>query len=198
METYPIILEGELWGKLTADPKGARTVFQAECRMREELTRISVYGGGREGYLGLLTPEGGKLCLTKALSRADLRDFPDPIEFAGLSGLPDGGAQQLPEEGVPAPVPPFSGPEAPEPARDTPPCTVAAEAETEEEKRTAEEIPKAPDACNVSVSESGDRTAEAASPEPPKESPLPELPQAPHPGRDAGLVFLPGRRAGLL
>ena len=63
MEQYPITIDGENAGTLTVEQQGARTVFTAECAMRPELVRISVYGGGREGYLGVLAPEGGMLRL---------------------------------------------------------------------------------------------------------------------------------------
>ena len=69
METYPIIIDGALAGKLTVDRQGPRTAFDAECAMRPDLLRISVYGGGREGYLGLLAPEGEHLTLHRLFSR---------------------------------------------------------------------------------------------------------------------------------
>lgn len=86
METYPIMLDGELAGKLKVDAKGARTVFDAECKLRPELVRISVYGGGREGYLGVLAPEGEALVLHRALSREQMRAFPAEIESVERAG----------------------------------------------------------------------------------------------------------------
>ena len=96
LETYPIMIAGALCGKLTVETRGARTVFEAECQPREGLVRISVYGGGREGFLGLMMPKEGKLRLKRTLTRTEMRDFPDPIEFSGLSGLPEGGAADAP------------------------------------------------------------------------------------------------------
>lgn len=86
METYPIMLDGELAGKLKVEAKGARTVFDAECKMRSELVRISVYGGGREGYLGVLAPEGEALILHRVLSREQMRSFPAEIESVERAG----------------------------------------------------------------------------------------------------------------
>ena len=86
METYPIMLDGVLAGKLKVEEKGARTVFDAECKMRPELVRISVYGGGREGYLGVLAPEGEALILHRALSREQMRAFPAEIESVERAG----------------------------------------------------------------------------------------------------------------
>ena len=86
METYPIMLDGELAGKLKVEARGARTQFDAECRMRPGLVRLSVYGGGREGYLGVLAPEGEALALHRILSREQMRAFPAEIEFVERAG----------------------------------------------------------------------------------------------------------------
>lgn len=88
METYPIMIDGELAGKLTVERQGARTVFDAECRPLQGVVRISVYGGGKEGPLGVLAPGAdGKLRLHKSLSRNAMREFPGEIERAERSGM---------------------------------------------------------------------------------------------------------------
>ena len=87
METYPIMIDEVLAGKLTVDQQGGRTVFDAECRMLPGLVRLSVYGGGKEGYLGVLAPENGKLMLHKTLSRGQMKEFPTEIESAERAGL---------------------------------------------------------------------------------------------------------------
>ena len=72
--------------------------------------RLSVYGGGREGYLGVMSPAGeGRVALRRSLSRAALRGFPERIEYAA----PSGEAAPAPEPEKPAPEP-VSEPE-PEP-----------------------------------------------------------------------------------
>ena len=112
MEQYPITIDGEDAGTLTIEQQGARTVFTAECAMRPELLRISVYGGGREGYLGVLAPEGGALRLRKELSRSALREFPEEIEQVPAdpprhAAVPEPEPELVPDPGpAPDPEPP--------------------------------------------------------------------------------------------
>ena len=112
MEQYPITIDGEDTGVLHVERQGARTVFTAECAMRPELLRISVYGGNREGYLGLLAPENGKLKLRRELSRDAMRDFPEEIERVERAGM-------MPEPGPRLPA--VHGEEPPPSLPDTPP-----------------------------------------------------------------------------
>ena len=84
--TYPLMIDGKLMGKLTVTPKGAGTEFSVSCRMLPGIVRISVYGGGREGYLGVLAPEAGELRLRRCLSRSALREFPTELSHAGRAG----------------------------------------------------------------------------------------------------------------
>ena len=129
METYPIMIDEELAGKLTVEKQGGRTVFDAECRMLPGIVRLSVYGGGKEGYLGVLAPEDGKLRLHKALSRGDMRDFPAEIDAAERSGLnrpaaeqdvgtAHGAAPEEPEESGGAEAKTPGAPDVPEGAED--------------------------------------------------------------------------------
>ena len=97
MEVYPIMIDGALAGKMRVERQGGRTVFDAECRMLPGLVRISVYGGGREGYLGVLAPADGKLRLRRVLSRLQLRDFPAEIDSVARAGLKQS-AQETEEE----------------------------------------------------------------------------------------------------
>lgn len=83
---YPIILEGRQQGVLKVGQEGLFTVFEAHCPRRGGLIRLSVYGEGREGYLGIMQPLNGGLYLKKKLSRSRLSAFPDRLEFAGESG----------------------------------------------------------------------------------------------------------------
>ena len=84
--TYPIIIDEKMAGKLRVYTKGASTCFEAECVNLDGLVRISVYGGGAEGYLGVLAPEGERMCLRKSFSRAALCAFPQEIESVERSG----------------------------------------------------------------------------------------------------------------
>ena len=97
-------------GSLRAYARGAMTVFEAEAADPGGVLRLSVYGGGREGYLGVMSPAGeGRVALRRSLSRAVLRGFPERIEYAA----PSGEAAPAPEPEKPAPEP-VSEPE-PEP-----------------------------------------------------------------------------------
>ena len=54
---WPLILDGVECGFVTAEKRGAYTVFTARALYAGELKRISLYGGGVEGVLGVLAPE---------------------------------------------------------------------------------------------------------------------------------------------
>ena len=99
-------------GELRVTRRGALTLFEAEAEDGGGILRLSVYGGGREGYLGVMSPSGeGRVALRRQLSRAALRDFPEQIEYAA----PAGAAPAVTE---PEPGPePESAPE-PEPGQD--------------------------------------------------------------------------------
>lgn len=83
---YDIMLGNESIGKLSVRPDRGYTLFSARCKMINGLLRLSVYGEGREGYLGIAVPKDGELCLEKRLSPAAMRGFPDVIETAGQAG----------------------------------------------------------------------------------------------------------------
>jgi len=83
---YPVIIDGELMGKLTVTARSGRTAFDAVCKPMEGVVRISVYGGGREGRLGVLTPAGDGLALHKVLTRNDIMQFPAEIASVERSG----------------------------------------------------------------------------------------------------------------
>ena len=108
--SWPVMFGGREIGSLRAHERGAMTVFEAEAADPGGVLRLSVYGGGREGYLGVMSPAGeGRVALRRSLSRAALRGFPERIEYAA----PSGEAAPAPETEKPAPEP-VSEPE-PEP-----------------------------------------------------------------------------------
>lgn len=110
--TYPIIIDGKTRGELRVRAQAALTLFEAEASDTGGLLRLSVYGGGREGYLGVMSPDGkGGLRLSKRLSRLQLRAFPEKIEYAG----PSGGLKAAPAP-APAAAPEPEPSPAPEPA----------------------------------------------------------------------------------
>ena len=96
MENYPIYIDGEAIGELRVERRGVRTIFDAACKPRPELLRISVYGESpdetgtgypaQEGYLGVLAPDSGELRLHRVLSRSDMRQFPPDIHYVGRAG----------------------------------------------------------------------------------------------------------------
>ena len=192
METYPIIIDGETVGTLTEDRQGARTVFDAECRMQPGVVRLSVYGGGKEGYLGVLAPEGGKLRLHKALSRSQLREFPAKIETAEPSGRPASSA--------PSPEGSAHG-EAP-----TPEPEIMTEPEPIPEPSPEPPVKPVPEPCPEPPKEAEPEPEPEPCPEPSEEAPAepetpkePEIPKKPkelswYASPDGALVCFDGER----
>ena len=84
--TYPIIIKGENCGELKVTKEGAYTRFVADCVSFGGVIRLSVYGSGVEGYLGVPMPVNGRFRLDKRLSPTDLRSFPEKIERCSLAG----------------------------------------------------------------------------------------------------------------
>lgn len=100
---WPVMLGGSEIGSLRAYTRGAMTVFEAEASDPGGVLRLSVYGGGREGYLGVMSPAGeGRIALRRSLSRSALRGFPERIEYAAPSGETAPAAE--PEKPAPEPV----------------------------------------------------------------------------------------------
>ena len=98
-ETYPVLINGEKKGTLAISREGLTTRFDAKCEDPGTLVRLSVYGGGREGYLGVMTPENGALTLHRKLTRAALAAFPAEIEFAAEAGRKSAAPERKPEAG---------------------------------------------------------------------------------------------------
>ena len=114
-ETYPVMINGEKKGTLAVSREGLTTRFDAKCEDPGTLVRLSVYGGGREGYLGVMTPENGALTLHRKLTRAALASFPAEIEFAAEAGRKTAAPERKPEavqtpEKCPEPAPAQSSP----------------------------------------------------------------------------------------
>ena len=81
---YPIIHDGRRIGVLETRRDGAYTRFEARCAFLPGIRRLFLYGGGRSAALGVMQPEGGALVLRRRFSRAAMRAFPAPIEYAGF------------------------------------------------------------------------------------------------------------------
>ena len=115
-EKYPLLIDGRESGELRVTRRGALTLFEAEAEDGVGILRLSVYGGGREGYLGVMSPSGeGRVALRRQLSRAALRDFPEQIEYAAPAGAAPAVTEPEPgpePESAPEPEPgPDEGPE---------------------------------------------------------------------------------------
>lgn len=86
MEHYPIRIGGKETGTLEVSREGMYTVFRAKCECAGELIRLSVFGEGKSGYLGVMVPDGnGTAGLTRRLSPSAMEAFPAQIEYAGLT-----------------------------------------------------------------------------------------------------------------
>lgn len=106
--TYPIVSGAARIGALKVCRSGLMTVFDAVAERDSGLFRLSVYGGGREGYLGVMRPESdGSLRLRRSFTRAGLSSLPRRIEYAAASGE---------KPATPAPEP--EAPPEPEPEPD--------------------------------------------------------------------------------
>lgn len=88
MDTYPIVIHDKRAGTLQVRAEGLMTEFSGSAADGGELVRLSVYGGGREGYLGVMCPDrAGWLTIRRRLSRAAMAGFPGEIEYAAPAGL---------------------------------------------------------------------------------------------------------------
>ena len=83
--------------------------------MQAGIVRISVYGEYKEGYLGVMAPEGEGLALRRRLSRSELRAFPAQIEYAARAGEPVGRDAHIAPPVEPPPEPEPETPPKPEP-----------------------------------------------------------------------------------
>lgn len=84
---YPLIIDGEKCGRLNVTQEGLYTVFEAVAAREGELVRLSVYGGGRESYLGVMQPWSGGLYLRRRMSRRERAAMPPELEYAAPSGM---------------------------------------------------------------------------------------------------------------
>ena len=141
-EAYPLILDGETTGEVRISHEGGWTVFCVRCAAAPGIVRVSVYGGGKEGYLGVLAPEGDALTLRRRLSRSDLRGFPAPIEYAGRAGQPRGDACAEETEGAAQPedTPAPAAASEPEETKPAPPPEAAPEPDAAQAAPSLEDV----------------------------------------------------------
>ena len=84
--TYPILVDGHRRGTLKTEQEGLLRCFEGECEEVGRVLRLSVYGGGREGYLGVMEPKDGRLTICRRLTRHDTETFPSTIRYAAEAG----------------------------------------------------------------------------------------------------------------
>lgn len=98
---YPIIIDGSEKGEIEVLRDGLFWCFEATSEMADGILRLSVYGDGKEGYLGIMEPCDGKLKLKKRFSRSALAAFPAQITHAGRRGESQKHAHSAPEHKEP-------------------------------------------------------------------------------------------------
>ncbi|MDL2300245.1 hypothetical protein LJC01_01210 [Clostridiaceae bacterium OttesenSCG-928-D20] len=85
-KSFSIYHNSKIIGELRLREEGLLSVFEGECENIGELFRLSVYGGGREGYIGVMLPSDDKFSIKKSLTKSEMRDFPKEIEYAARAG----------------------------------------------------------------------------------------------------------------
>lgn len=84
----PLIIGGKEAGKLTVSKCGLYTVMEAALESAApEIIRLWAHGGGHSACLGVMEPRDGGLRLRRRLTRLELRDFPEPIDFVSDSEI---------------------------------------------------------------------------------------------------------------
>lgn len=84
---YPLMINGERRGAVRVTQEGLYTVFEAEAEGTEETpVRLALYGGGEEGYLGVMQPWSGGMFLRRRMSRTERAKMPREIEYAAPAG----------------------------------------------------------------------------------------------------------------
>lgn len=84
--SYPIVIDDRETGTINVAHEGLFWCFEATSELSGDIVRLSVYGDGGEGYLGVMEPRDGQLRLKKRLSRSAVSSFPCPITHGGRQG----------------------------------------------------------------------------------------------------------------
>lgn len=93
---YPLIINGVRRGAVRVTQEGLYTVFEAEAEGTEETpVRLALYGGGEEGYLGVMQPWSGGMFLCRRMSRTERAKMPHEIEYAAPAGETHGAPTAL-------------------------------------------------------------------------------------------------------
>lgn len=70
------------WPERSARGEGLYTVFSAHCPLRPGLHRLWLFGSGGRCYLGVLSPRGGELTLSRRLSNRSRAALPRELRYA--------------------------------------------------------------------------------------------------------------------
>lgn len=83
---YTFYYKGKPSGTFSMTESGIYSILRVEGKnIDEKILRLSVYGGGKEYYLGLADANNGKVLFEKKLSRSDMKKLPQVIEYAAES-----------------------------------------------------------------------------------------------------------------
>ncbi len=83
--TYPILENGLPIGSLTLEAQGLYVRFAARCAARPGVRRLWLCAETGCACLGVLTPEGDGLSLSRRLSKTAFCALPQPIRHAALA-----------------------------------------------------------------------------------------------------------------
>lgn len=175
---YPIFIDERETGTVNVAKEGLFWCFEARSETVPDMVRLSVFGEGGEGYLGVMEPKDGLLWLRKRLSKAAVSGFPFPITHGGRKGV----GQRVPEfprmsaETMSAPIVPEPVEEEPQPTITEAEANITVETEAVIETSAgpapvceAEEAPEPPACTDESVPEAPETPQE---PEQPHSPPL--------------------------
>lgn len=115
---YPLIIDGENAGSLTAQEEGLYIAFTACIKARAELTRLWLHGAGEEVYLGLMSPAGEELRLERRISKRALGALRREAEYASNRSGEEGRREDEEKaEDEPTPMPDEEREQEPEEAQ---------------------------------------------------------------------------------
>lgn len=84
----PIYDRGRQIGRLTAEKRGAFTVFTGDMEDVGRVLRLKVFGDG-EWYLGIPEPEEGRLRLCRRVGEREMKSFPSAPEYCAEEERPE-------------------------------------------------------------------------------------------------------------
>lgn len=84
---YPFYYKGKRSGTFSLTESGIFSLLRVEGEnIYEKMLRLSVYGEGKEYYLGIAEIKNANVYIEKKLSRSEMKNLPGIIEYAAESG----------------------------------------------------------------------------------------------------------------